>query len=99
MRPSQLPMKCWRRQSGCSIIPAACRATSTASCATCEAPNAAPLVRSGGKQLLHFADQFAQVDRLGEDFGVFGCARVRIERHGGEAGDEHDLDVRTELGG
>ena len=59
----------------------------------------ARFVRSSGEQFLHFGDQFTQMDRLGQDLGVFGSAGVQIERHGGKAGDEHDLDVRIEFGG
>ncbi len=57
------------------------------------------LVGSGGEQFLHFAHQLAQMDRLRQHFGVLGRAGIRIERHGGKARDEHDLDVRIEFGG
>src|SRR5215472_12858049 len=55
--------------------------------------------RLGRQQLLHFVDQLAQMDRLGQHLGVFGRGRVGIKRHRGKAGDEHDLDVGVELGG
>ena len=38
------------------------------------------------------------MDGLGKHLGVLGRGRIGIERHGGEAGDEHDLDVGVELG-
>ena len=55
--------------------------------------------RSRGEQLLHFVDQFAKMDRLRQHLGMLGRARIGIQRHRGEAGDEHDLDVGVELGG
>ena len=45
------------------------------------------------RHLLHFVDQFAQMDRLRQHLGVFGRVRIGIERDCGKAGDEHDLDV------
>src|SRR4051812_34529488 len=62
-------------------------------------PEAASRAGSGRRQhLLHFVDEVAQMDRLGQHLGLLGRLRIRIERHGGKAGDEHDLDVRIEFG-
>src|SRR5262245_65012877 len=50
---------------------------------------------SGSKQALDLVDQVAQVERLGQDLRVFRRVVVRIERDCGEAGDEHDLQIRV----
>ncbi len=52
----------------------------------------------GRQHLLHFVDEVAQVDRLGQHLGVLGCCGVGVERDRGEARDEHDLDVGIEFG-
>ena len=51
------------------------------------------------EQPLHFVNQISKMKRLGEDSGVLWRRVGGIERHGGEARDEHDLDFRVELGG
>src|SRR3954467_5821905 len=48
---------------------------------------------SSREHFLHFVDEVAQMDWLGEHLGVLGCSGIRIERHRREAGDKHDLDV------
>src|SRR6202030_4190203 len=53
---------------------------------------------SGRQHLVHFADQFAKVNRLREHLGVPGRIRIGVQGYRGEAGDEHDLDVGVELG-
>jgi hypothetical protein len=55
-------------------------------------------VRSGCEQLLDLVHQLAQVEGLRENLRVAGRAHVGIERHRGEPGDEHHLDVGIELG-
>src|SRR6185312_4168724 len=50
------------------------------------------------QQAFDFVDQFAQMKRLREDAGVLRGGVVGVERDRGEAGDEHDLDLRVEFG-
>jgi len=59
--------------------------------------------KSGRQHLVHFADQFAKMDRLGQHLldSTVGILRWASDigisaRHGGKAGDEHDLDVGIE---
>ena len=42
-------------------------------------------------------DDFAQVEGLGQDLGLFGGARSGVQRHGGKAGDEHDFEGGIQL--
>src|SRR4029079_15933441 len=51
------------------------------------------------QHLLYLVDEVAEVDRLGQHFGVLGGGGIRVQRHGRKAGDEHDLDVGVEFGG
>ena len=37
------------------------------------------------------------MEGLGQDLRLFRGIVVGVQRHGGEAGDEHDLDIRVEL--
>src|SRR6266850_7904535 len=52
---------------------------------------------SGGQHLVHFANQFAKMDRLRQHLGILRRLGIRVEGDRGKAGDEHDLDVGIEL--
>ena len=101
------PTRLMPPQARCSTPPrnssstrVGCRSMSSGSYATSDRrDDKCPRAASGCQHLVHFADQFAQMDRLGQHLGVLRRAGIRIERHGGKTRDEHDLDVRVEFSG
>ena len=56
-------------------------------------------VSSRFEQPLHFVNQVSKMKRLGEDAGVLWRRVGGVQRHRGEARDEHNLDFRVELSG
>jgi hypothetical protein len=59
-----------------------------------------PECRSGGFQhLFNLVDEIAQMEGLGQDLGILRRIRIRVQRDGCEAGDEHDLEVWIDFRG
>ena len=54
--------------------------------------------RSGVQDLGDFLDQILQMKRLREHPRIFRRLVLAVERDGGKAGDEHDLEIRIQLG-
>ena len=48
---------------------------------------------------LNLIDEVTEMEGLGEHLGILGRLGIRVQRHGCKTGDEHDLEVRIELGG
>src|SRR5271154_6860442 len=51
------------------------------------------------EQPLHFINQISKMKGLGEDAGVLWRRVGGVQRHRGEARDEHNLDFRVEFSG